>query len=172
MREPGDLEGPYEEERPDAEPSAPALRDGDPSDPRLEATVAVSGSAVSTAPVGPRLTPQAWLDPERRIGPVPGAAPWEQPPVVERGLRPGVPVVYGTRAEGFFGSRGSGADDIVARLGPPPDARPVVVRRDRALLPSVERRSRRLRRATLASYAAALVLAGTGLWAIGALVLG
>lgn len=111
------------------------------------------------------------LDPERRIGAVPGVLPWERGPEPERGVRAGRPVVYGARSE-FAGASAAGVDGVHQLLGDPPPARPVVVRAGRRALPSVERRARRIRVRTLLAFAAVVVIAVAGLWGTAVLAFG
>lgn len=113
----------------------------------------------------------AGLDPERRIGPVPGTQPWSAPPTAERGVRAGTPVVYGARPERLADARG-GIDEVHRRLGDPPPAREMTVREGRSALPSMERRARRARSRTLLGFAAVVLVAVLGLWGVAALAFG
>ena len=122
-----------------------------------------TASGTTGAPVG--------LDPERRIGEMPARMPWEEPPSPEPGLHQGLPVVYGPRVSGRDGA-GSGEDEVVRRVGPPPPSSAVTVRRGREALPSLARRDRRARRATLLLYCAVVLAAALGLWGVARLAFG
>lgn len=113
----------------------------------------------------------AGLDPERRIGPVPGTQPWSATPTAERGVRAGTPVVYGARPERLADARG-GIDEVHRRLGDPPPARDMIVREGRSALPSMERRARRARSRTLLCYGAVVLVAVLGLWGVAVLAFG
>lgn len=122
-----------------------------------------TASGTTGAPVG--------LDPERRIGEMPARMPWEEPPSPEPGLHQGLPVVYGPRVSGRDGA-GSGEDEVVRRVGPPPPSSAVTVRRGREALPSLARRDRRARRATLLLYGAVVLAGALGLWGVARLAFG
>lgn len=110
------------------------------------------------------------LDPERRIAPVPGAAPWESLPAPERGVRPGAPIVYGARSG--YAAAPEGVDEVHRLFGDPPAAAPVPVREGRGALPSMERRARRVRSRTLLCYAAVVLAAVLGLWGVAVIAFG
>lgn len=139
--------------------------------PGVTASVAlpVDDPTASARSIGVTTLPA--LDPERRITAVPGRAPWEPELEPERGVRPGAPVVYGARSE-FRGDPRLGPDLLHQRLGDAPAAAPVLVREQRAALPSMERRARRARIATLVGYGAAVLVAAGGLWLIADLAFG
>ena len=105
------------------------------------------------------------LDPKRRARESPFAADPATAP--RQGVARGIPVVYGARSE-------LGVPMGVAASPVAPDARAVsaVPAADREGLPSTARLNRRDRRATLVGGAALLIIAGAGLWWIGALALG
>lgn len=111
------------------------------------------------------------LDPDRPIAPAPGMMPWEQPPSGERGVMQGLPVSYGARSESQSMPQ-TGPDEVQRRLGPAPQGYQVLVRGGREALPSLMRRDRRRRIATLAGYAAALLVCVLGLWGVASIVFG
>lgn len=112
------------------------------------------------------------LDPQRRIAEVPGRAPWQKEPTPVRGVNAGSTIVYGTRSE-HMGDTKRGVDYVHMTVGPAPEPHPVEVRAGRQQLPSLAKRSRRMRRLTLAAFALTIVASATGLWFIvGALLHG
>ena len=111
------------------------------------------------------------LDPERLIAPAPGTMPWELPPSGERGVTQGLPVSYGARSESQ-GMPPTGPDEVQRRLGPAPQGHHVQVRGGREVLPSLVRRDRKRRVATLAGYAAALLVCVLGLWGVASIAFG
>lgn len=113
----------------------------------------------------------AALDPRFRASGAPETAPWELLPEAERGVRPGLPVVYGARHGGSVAVL-AGPDEISRQIGRPPAATSVPVREGRAALVSVARRTRRVRVAVLGAYALVIVIAGVGLWGVAKLAFG
>ncbi len=140
--------------------------------------LSASASASVAMPVDDPEAGRSWtarrqqgMDPDRRIAPVPGTAPWDVEPRPERGVRQGAPVVYGTRSE-HVGESLLGADAVHREIGAAPPARSVQVRPDRGALPSLDRRARRGRITTLVVGCAVLVVSATGLWVIAAFAFG
>ena len=141
-------------------------------------TASVSTSASVALPVDDPEAGRRWgsrkqqgLDPDRRIAPVPGTAPWDPELMPERGVRPDAPVVYGPRSE-HLGDSVLGADEVHRVLGAAPPARPLAVRERRAALPSLERQARRTRIITLLAGVAVLGVCVAGLWLVATLAFG
>lgn len=111
------------------------------------------------------------LDPRRPIAAVPGSAPWDSGPEVERGVSQGLPVSYRARPH-QMGAPLPGLDEVQRKLGPAPAAAPVAVRQGREALPSLERRERRGRVATLLLFGAVLIVSVAGLWGLALIAFG
>lgn len=131
-------------------------------DPDPTAEVAPASASVEAAEL-------PGYDRRYRISAVPGVQPWEAEPVPEPGVHPNVPVTYGPRSSRDAAAF-AGPDEVLKRLGPPPEATPVTVRAGRAGLPSFGRRERRSRTLTLVAYPLAVLAALAGLAAIAMLV--
>ena len=147
-----------------AEPETDPVPAPVPESDRVERPLAAS------RPDG-RAADRRGLDPARPIPPSPGTSPWEALPAGERGVTRGLPVSYGARPRTAAGAV-HGPDEVQRRVGPAPQGEPRAVRDDRDALPSLARRDRRRRRATLVLYAATALLSLLGLWGVAALAFG
>lgn len=100
-------------------------------------------------------------------------SPWEQTErsMPKRGVNQSMPVLYPIHNEQALPAFDPLADDLEARLGPPPAWR-ATDHVDRSALPSVALQARRFRRRTLVSLAAISVVSIAGLWWITSFVLG
>lgn len=172
--------GPSSAGQPDAAPAnaAPAARPSAPLDTTQPMGGAESVDRTEPTDRAERRIPPALherdapaLDPQRRIAPVPGAAPWEHGPAAVPGLHQGLPVPYVPRSA-WPASAGTGPDEVQRRVGPPPEPRPVVARPGRESLPSLERRERRARRLTLIAYPLVVAASLAGLVLLAQLAFG
>ncbi len=101
------------------------------------------------------------LDPKRTVPDSP--FPRSEQALPQRGVRPGMPVLYSVRTEHTNAHDAELAEAVVRRLGAPPESAPVpVAQRDG--LPSMARANRRFRAVALGGSAAALAVSVAGLW--------
>lgn len=111
------------------------------------------------------------LDARRPIAPVPGMLPWDARPVAERGVSQGLPVSYGARTR-IETPLETGLDEAQRRVGPAPEATPVIPLEGRSELPSLQRRDKRRTRVTLALYLAGSLACLLGLWGVASIAFG
>ncbi len=140
---------------------------GDPAPP----VVAATDSRVSSHGVAVSGGFSAGLDLERPIAPVPGGMPWEYQPTGERGLAQGLPVSYGARVSTGIPLH-TGADEVQRQIGAAPQATPVYVAQGRFELPSLEKKNRRRKLATLVLYGCVTVATAFGLFGVAAIAFG
>lgn len=124
-----------------------------------------------TAPVAAPHTPAAPGEETMADRALLGLPPWELGPEPERGVRPGLPVVYGARGIGVQPTA-DGFDTVASVLGPAPEVATQMVRADRAALPSMERRALRESVLLLGGAAAACVVSVLGLWFVARIAFG
>lgn len=106
-----------------------------------------------------RLFFKAPLDPKRRAPEAP--FPKDRSSLPRGGVRSGIPVVYGTRAEELKAA--PEGTDFAKWIGPPPEGRDVGAA-DRSTLISTERLNRKFRRIALFGGAGVTAVSAVGLW--------
>ncbi|QIK63044.1 hypothetical protein G7068_07410 [Leucobacter viscericola] len=108
------------------------------------------------------------LDPHRRVRESP--FPQTEHTLPKSGVRQGMPVVYGAKAETAVDVSGDGAA-LDARIGPPP-AGAYIVPAQREGLPSIAKQNRRFRLLALGGGAVVAIVVGAGLWGVSLLAFG